>query len=581
MAANKTSFVSIGAADRHQQIADRWDRCAGDFWYFAMNYLWITDKRSKDVLLKPNHEQVELILAIEKHGTVYNLKARKLGMSTIVCAYFFWKCHFYKGFQAGTMTHDEESAKKLFKKVKKYYKELPEAFKVGQFKLKEDRASGMEWEHGSEYRVASCDSGRFRSSDLAAIHFSEFAFYGTPQETIESCIGAALPNAIKVYETTAKGLGHAHDTWYRDQGWGKVFFPWMRDPLARRTSRPDRWNPKSEDHERLLTYASEQNLTVPQMWWAAQQLGEYNNSWKSFHQEHPATPELAFAMATGRVFRVAFKHAKPYIGLSVFKKPIQGHSYVIGVDPAGGSETGDFSAFCVIDISIEHEPEIVASYYKRESAPHFKQEVAEAAELYNNALVVVERNSIGMPLLQFLQEDHPEINLWREQKYDKVGSKLTTRLGFYTGANSRGTLVAAMLKWLGDQEHDPVINIPCERMQHEMNTFVWSEARNDHAEHQPGYHDDMLFAFALACQAMSSGGRFQTAPAEEKDPKTLRDLMMFEKKTGRPWIRSIDGNPNEADGDERAYYMHQFSKQNVPRPLKSSSQMLQEMLREP
>jgi hypothetical protein len=565
-------------ADHQQRIVDEWDRCSRDFWHFACNYLWITDKQSRNILLKPNKEQVRLILALESHGTVYNLKARKLGMSTIVCAYFFWKCHFFPGFQAGTLTHDEESAIKLFKKVKKYYDDLPPAFKVGKFRLKENRSVTMEWQHGAEYRVASAESEKFRSSDLAMIHFSEFAKYANPQQTLEACIGAALPDARFVYETTARGLGYAHEAWYKDQGWAKVFFPWMLDPLAHRADRPSEWEVGSEHHQRLLEYAAEHKLPVTQMWWVAHQLGKYNNSWKSFHQEHPASPELAFAMSTGRVFRVSYPDAKPFPGIAKFQKPVAGHRFALGVDPAGGGDNGDFSAWCLLDIDkMRAQPgdksmldPVVATFYKRVSVPEFKRSVAAIAEEYK-ALVIVERNNVGLPLLQMLQEENPDIDLWREQKWDKVGSKLTPRLGFYTGAMSRGSLVVSMMKWLGDQDNDPRIAVRCPRLQSEINTFVWSETRKDHAEHQPGYHDDMLFAFALASQAVEPAGMHQSAPkmATRTKPQTIREHRAFQKKWGRPWEEPIDGDPDNMDPDELELWYAEKAAANVQTPVMS------------
>ena len=71
-------------------------KCREDFFYFAETYLWIVSKDAKRVRLLPNKAQREIIQGFHRHPHQLLLKARQLGSTTGIAAYFFWKILFHK-----------------------------------------------------------------------------------------------------------------------------------------------------------------------------------------------------------------------------------------------------------------------------------------------------------------------------------------------------------------------------------------------------------------------------------------------------------------------------------------------------
>ena len=88
--------------------------------------------------------------------------------------------------------------------------------------------------------------------------------------------------------------------------------------------------------------------------------------------------------------------------VSIFRLPVPGGFYVVGVDPAEGNPTSDESALTVLDgdtgeqmavLSGRFQPGVIAAYADR------------IGEFYNGADVIVERNNHGHAVLLWLSEN--------------------------------------------------------------------------------------------------------------------------------------------------------------------------------
>ena len=64
-------------------------KCKNDFAYFCVNYLKIVTKQSKLEPLKLNSAQKQIIAGFSNNDHVMLLKARQLGSTTGIAAYFF------------------------------------------------------------------------------------------------------------------------------------------------------------------------------------------------------------------------------------------------------------------------------------------------------------------------------------------------------------------------------------------------------------------------------------------------------------------------------------------------------------
>ncbi len=168
---------------------------------------------------------------------------------------------------------------------------------------------------------------------------------------------------------------------------------------------------------------------------------------------------------------------------------LSGRQYLVGVDPAGGGSEGDYSCAQVIDrVSGMQCAELHGHLPPRELAV----ELMAIAAIYNNALLVVERNNHGHGVLAHLRAMGCG-NVYREGEQD----------GWLTSAVSRPAMIenlAAMLATAPGLFQSP-------RLLNECRTFVRHVDGSSAA--MAGAHDDCVMAMAVGLAARQAVvGRF-------------------------------------------------------------------------
>ncbi len=516
-----------------QALLEELRRCKGDWLYFLRNYAHIEHRQERKAkLFRPNKEQMRVYKALRDHDKVYVLKARKLGMSTAAVGWIVQHLVFNENFKAATLTHDEDSANEMLSmKASLMIRRLPDWMKMHDMQISRMRSDRIEWAHGGVYRAVTYRSEKVRSADVDFLHFSEFSAYTDVEDVISANENAMRPGGKVLYETTARGLGFAFDLWRADNGICKLFFPWTLDHNYQLKDKP---HVAPEVWEWAVEYGHNYGLKEPQINWAAWKMNSYGGkitklTLHHFHREYPVTAELAFSVASGRVFQAFYPDARPSNGHRIYKEPEPFHAYTMGVDTATGSPTGDYSAWCILDVTDRQRPQVVATFYDRLTPVDFAETVMWAVKKYQ-PLVVPERN-MGATVIDALEKErYPWV--WTELAYQQKGSKRTHRLGFHTGVMSRKVLTANLDTWLGGMipRMDPVDD----RLKAEMNDFVYSDDAKQQPEHMPGAHDDLLFATALALEGMKQAHRV----SEEKTwsrPSSIQEMRQYRAVTGKAY----------------------------------------------
>lgn len=515
-------------ADEQAALAEV-GKCRGDYWYWATRYGKIPYKADEDGIVKvegfrPRREQVQVRDAISRYRQVFILKARQLGITTECGLNRLWWVMMTPYFRHGVLAHTETAAKAIFQvNYVDVYDRLPPLFKK-LFPLKRCNDGQMLFAHGGEIVVSSAESPSFAGRPFGSYHFSEYAKYQNEEKLMRDVMAGASPNAQVVYETNADGFNHAHKNWYADNGIHKIFLPWTdaaeyvadEAPVVLR-----------EDIER---YARTYKLGVRQKNFVYKQtMTRYRGVLRSFHQNFPATPELAFISSGDKFFTKNFPHAQATPGYRRHKNAEAGvqRSFVMGVDTASGAENGDFSAFVVLDVTDVERPRIVATYYERVKPNLFAKRVLEEAQFWN-AVVVPETNSYGLSVLEYLIAQGWG-KIYRDKGHDSATGKFSQKLGFWTGKASRELLLNQLSSTV-DQEWFDVWD---SRLQVEINAFAFNDDDPPKAEAGAGHHDDILIALALALigrgQALTKQERAQT-----KRPQTFQELRDFYIRNGRP-----------------------------------------------
>lgn len=198
-------------------------------------------------------------------------------------------------------------------------------------------------------------------------------------------------------------------------------------------------------------------------------------------------------------------------GLKIYKKYDPEHTYQIGIDSAEGVDSTEESlrktpkdngVVVVWDKTTDEE----VAHYSAKVAPRvLAQKAVEIASLYGEPLIVPEMNSMGLALIDKLQDLGYE-NIYRRKEYDRVLKKNLKKIGFRTTASSKMLLISHFEELL--RLRNP--RIYTKETVEELKTFVYTDnARKKGAGAQDGFHDDRIMATLLAAfdeDPVTSGG---------------------------------------------------------------------------
>ena len=306
-------------------------------------------KRWRIIPLRLNDEQrvvVETILRDEAEGRgsrIIVLKARKLGISTVVQALAFWFGCFRPGWQSVTIAHIAPSTRVIGRMGVDMAKHLPDLFVP--FMGATPREGGIVWANGSSMSVQTQRSDHAaRGSSPSLLHMSEVGLWdhgrraSTAEESIAATLDAletdgetAAPGTIAIIESTANGQqGSFYERWQRassgESGWTPLFFPWQTarkhayplragdaevvEAIAAASDPIEAWKASGifvtskgkfdpEAADLFAPRAHEWKLTPPQVRWYVSKWNEKNRDITIVDQEFPLSPAHAFA-ASGR-----------------------------------------------------------------------------------------------------------------------------------------------------------------------------------------------------------------------------------------------------------------------------------------
>ena len=136
----------MSAGRLHPEIARELVRCKGDFVHFCTTYLRIVDKSGNLVPLVPHDAQREILDLLDDNLWSFVLKARRIGCTTIVSAWIFWRVLFGPHLKAAVLAHLSESAEGIFEAYHTFYAELPEWMRA-LFPTKKSNVRAIEFSH--------------------------------------------------------------------------------------------------------------------------------------------------------------------------------------------------------------------------------------------------------------------------------------------------------------------------------------------------------------------------------------------------------------------------------------------------
>ena len=487
-----------------------------EFGFYSQNALKIRTKDGDVTNLQLNVAQQQLLDAVEeqyaKEGKirVIILKARQMGLSTMVGGWLYWWLSQRRAQRGLVVTHHADSTRALFDMTRRYHENCPEPIKP-HTKYSSRRELNFDVLDSSYVVATAGGESVARGETVTVAHLSELAFWSpsTAEENFNA-IMQAVPNRKNTavfIESTANGVsGKFYDLWRGavegTNGFIPVFLPWfIQDEYMEEVAGSLEYTP---DEEKLRDNF---DLTDHQLAFRRKKIAQ--NGIDLFKQEYPSDADEAFLTSGRPIFnpdqlvemideaephthRLALEDDEwkphPRGELVLWGDVDPSETYTIGADVAMGIRGGDYSVAQVLDSKKRH----VASFRGHVHPDYFADILLRMGEFFNNAYVICESNSHGLLTCTRLYKDYNYTNFHTEISVDKVTDKETIKLGFATTSKSKPLIINELRASLRERElqSDDQITL------REMLTYIETETGGMEAE--AGCHDDCVMSLALA-----------------------------------------------------------------------------------
>ena len=516
---NKEKLEALRELKRREKLAEYKD----NFELFAKEQIKILPKDSSQGFQPFTfnsaqsivNEQIEKQLKETGRVRAIILKARQMGLSTYATGRVFWKSYFNAYNKSVVMAHDTATSDALFSMSRNTIDNMPEQFKP---KFKKSNAKEIMFEHNDSgyrlYTAGSPEAGRGTTPTIA--HLSEVAFWTHDEKILAGMFqGISQAKGTEVIlESTANGVGNAfHRLWQGavkgENEYIPIFVPWFLMEEYRREA-PEGFE-RTDKEEILVTRFK---LDDDQLYWRRLKIAEGGED--KFRQEYPATADEAFIVSGANVFNIEKLAAlvpQPILAskefnfesnmmedkdrgsIEIFKYPMFGDSFTIGADVSLG--VGKDSSAAVV---MNADREVCAVYRNNMIDPSkFGDLLFYLGRYYNNALLAVESNSMGIATLNRLTQMQ-YVNMYYQTKLANVSKEEGNRIGWRTTSASKPAIIG-FLKNAIEQED---IWIPSRVIIGELMNYVADESGKTNAI--IGQNDDTVIALAIALEVIRTHG---------------------------------------------------------------------------
>lgn len=488
-------------------------RCGRDPIYFIRHYVKIShaERGLIPFALYPYQEDLLKDFRLNRFSII--LKARQLGISTLVSAYAAWLLLFHRSKTVLVVATKFKVAVNIVKKVKAIVEDLPPWIKsIAEIKINNESSFELNNRSWIKASATSEDAGRSEALSLLivdeAAHIAGFegiwtALYPT-LSTGGACIALSSPNGVGnwFYDTYMGALKQQND--FKD-----TELLWDVHP-----DRDEEWFKKET-----------KNMTKRQI--AQELLCSFVLSGKTVIE--PEDIQRMEASILKPLRRSGFDR-----NYWVWEEYQADSSYYIVADVARG-DGADNSVFLIFKLETM---ELVAEYQGKVTPDILADMLYQVGHEYGKSLVVVENNTVGYAVLQkLLTLEYPNIyHSTREHEFVEqhvAEFKSGVVAGFSNTSKTRPLLIAKLEEYVRNK----VITSHSLRLLDELRTFIWNGTR---PEAQRNKNDDLVMACAIACWIKDTVYCDHTRGAEQK--KTLLLNMVKSSRTINTTIPGMVGH---------------------------------------
>ena len=461
-------------------------KVVNDVYYFS-NFIYVIHPIRGKVKFNLYPYQKSVLWKFLNDRFIIVLKFRQAGLTELISMYALWLAMYHPNKNVQIISIKDRVAKKVLKKIKYMYKNLPEHLKV---KIVNGRsgeygtATEMEFGNGSVISSVPTTEDAGRSEAVSLLVIDEAAIVRWASTIWAAAFPTLSTGGSAIVNSTPYGVGNwYHQTWTEAISGGNDFTPirlyWQMHP-----ERDEQW------------YETMRAALGPRR--TAQEIeGDFLTSGYSVFD---LTDIKAIEDTLFDYYPIETRLDNTY---RIFKNPEKGQHYFIGADIATG-RSRDYSAFTIMNRSGEE----FGCFKGRIPVDKFADLLVETGRKFNNAVIAPETNDIGLAVTQAIQKQNYS-NLYYSQKLLRKKGKKKAEVekipGWLTTTKNRGVIIDQLENDIRKQD----IEVKDPFFVQEAYTFIYDEANRpialgkgrksagDGEEDDATYTDDSIMAKAI------------------------------------------------------------------------------------
>ena len=378
-------------------------KCMESPTYFARTYVKVIslDEGLVSFDLYPYQEKMFNHFTNNRFSIV--LACRQSGKSISSVVYLLWYAIFHPEKTIAILANKGATAREMLARVTLALENLPFFLQPG---CKALNKGSIEFSNNSKIIAAATSGNSIRGLSINLLMLDEFAFIENDGQFYTSTypVVSSGKDTQIIITSTANGVGNVfHKLWE-----GAV-----TETNEYKAFRVDWWDVPGRDAEwKATTIANTSELQFEQ---------EFGNT---FHGRGNTLIAANHLLAQKAMDPIYFME-----NVSIYKEPIQGHTYVMTVDVAKGRGQ-DYSTFTIIDITTDTF-EQVGTFRDNNISPMLLPDlIYKWANSYNEAYIIVESNDQGVVVCNGLYYDLEYENMFVESvvKKNSIGATMTRRV---------------------------------------------------------------------------------------------------------------------------------------------------------
>ena len=533
-------------------------KCMKSTPYALKTYLQTYDNTvQKYVPLELFPDQVSLVEDYENYNENIALKYRQAGVSTVTAAWSSKRLVFAKKNRPEKIliiANKLDTAVEVANKIRGFTDQWPSWVGVG-FSAEKNSQRHFKLTNGCEVKAVATSKDALRGYTPTILIFDEAAYIEADDDFWAACMASlstggkvivvSTPNGYdpiyyEIYDQALKGMNEfkiSEMVWWKDPRYSKdLQLINVKDIIHYYLNRHEYQEVEIIDYNGKEKKFDEVRELInkgykPSSSWYESMVKKLKYDKRKVNQEL----ECAFLGSGDNVFdsnllekikNEDIKEPETTMmggGLWIWKEPIIGRKYIMGVDVSRG-DSEDFSTFQIIDFESREQ---VAEYVGKLPPDTLAEICFKWGNMYNAFIVIDITGGMGVTTSLRLRElgyrnmyvDGVDYN--NKWKYDpKINEKIP---GINFNAK-RVQIIATFEEYL---RHGLILR--SKRILGEMNTFVYLNGRPDH---QKGQHDDLIMSLAMATYVGESS--FTSLNKVTSHTKAMIDSWQINTNTAKP-----------------------------------------------